>query len=248
MLQSVVKATGVSANLPPPLNDSRSATYVGQAVQNSSDTFIDPTTSLTPLSIANPQASTTLRNPFPVTSPPNDFPPTLYEPSVDEAEHYLQVFQSRMLPCFPFIYLPPGLIAQQLRQDRPFLFRAIVAVATPLTEQKIARIEGLKYVLAKSSMLENQTNIDMLLSILTYVTWSTDPFLKRTSNLFRMIMLAISLVDDLNLTRSIPPENQFIAKMAPGLGHPEENAAEASSPGCLENQRALLACFVLSSM
>ena len=112
----------------------------------------------------------------------------------------------------------------------------------------MARIEGLKYVWAKSAVLENQSTIDMLLSILTYIAWSTDPFLKRTSNLSRMIMLAISLLYDLQRARPPPPEAHLIATIAPGLGETHWDASEASAPGFLEQQRAVLACFVLSSM
>ncbi|CAH0040860.1 unnamed protein product [Clonostachys rhizophaga] len=84
--------------------------------------------------------------------------------------------------------------ASQLRRDRPLLFRAIVAVATSSTEQKLSRIDGLRFLWAKSALTQDESNIDTLLSILTYITWSIDPFMKRTSNLSRMMMLAISLV------------------------------------------------------
>lgn len=99
-------------------------------------------------------------------------------------------------------------------------------------------------------MLENQSSIDMLLSILTYIAWSTDPFVKRASNLSRMIMLAMSMVYDLQLDKKPPPppEVPIIAKMAPGLGGPEQSACDVSPQEILEQHRAFLACFVLNSM
>jgi hypothetical protein len=42
-------------------------------------------------------------------------PPSPHKPSADEAEAYLDVFRSRMLPSFAFIRIPPSLTAQQLR-------------------------------------------------------------------------------------------------------------------------------------
>lgn len=176
------------------------------------------------------------------------FSPPLYDPTPNEADGYLNLFRNRMLPYFPFIYMSPGMTALELRRDRPFLFQAIVAVATPSTQHKVARIEVLKYVWAKFVMVENQSTTDILLSILTYITWSTDPFLERSSNLSRMIMLATSLLNDLQRANPAPPEAHIIATMAPGLGETDWNVSEASVPGFLEQRRAVLACFVLSSM
>jgi hypothetical protein len=179
-------------------------------------------------------------------SPP--LPPPLYELALNEAAWYLDRFMNHMLPCFPFIYISPGTTVQQLRRDRPFLTGAIIAVATPSTQEKLDRAERLKCHLTRLTVLENQSNIDMLLGILTYIAWSTDPFLQRASNLSRMIMLAMSLVYDLQLGKKQPPEAHVIASMTPGLWNPERNTGDSSDQGILEQQRAVLACFVLSSM
>ncbi|KAF2092450.1 hypothetical protein NA57DRAFT_50220 [Rhizodiscina lignyota] len=227
MLQSIVKTTGVSADVQPILNDALSGSLNDA------------------LSAPSPHSS-----PFHVGGSSQPLPPSppLYEPKTDEAEGYLDLFRTRMLPCFPFIFMPPSVNAEQLRRERPFLFRAIVAVATSSTKQKLARTEGLMHVLAKFAVLENQSNIDMLLGILTYITWSTQPFLKRAGNLSRMIMLAVSLVYDLQLAKPPLPEAHIIGKMTPGLGDTDRDARDASVQGFLEQQRAILACFVLSSI
>lgn len=138
--------------------------------------------------------------------------------------------------------------AHKLQQDRPFLFQAIVTVATPSKEQRQARSEGLKHVLAKMAVVENESSIDMLLGILTYITWSTDPFLKRTSSLSRMVMMAISVVYDLQRDQRMPPEAHVMAKMAPGLRDVGQIESNAPPTDWLEEQRAFLACFMLSSM
>ena len=242
-LESVVKATGVSVDLTPSLN----TTSTDGSVNHSTSLFVDVDAVPTPLRDESTSASSH-SNPIYLGGLSETFPPPLYEPTADEAEVYLDLFRNRMLPMFPFIHMSPDLKAVQLRQERPFLFRAIVAVATPSTQLKVARIEGLKYVLTKSAVLENQSNIDMLLSILTYIAWSTDPFLKRASNLSRMIMLAISLVYDLKIADPLSQEAHIIANMAPGLEETDRGATGSSALGFLEQQRAFLACFVLSSM
>ena len=177
----------------------------------------------------------------PLPTPPS-------EPRPDEVDSYLDIFRRRMLPHFPFVYLSPGTTAWDLRKDRPFFFQAIVAVATSSTQLKVARIERLKHGWAKSAVLETQSTIDMLLSILTYIAWSIDPFLKRTSSLSRMMMLAISLHYDLRRARQPPAEALVIATIAPGFEETDWGVSETSDTDYLEQQRASLACFVLSSM
>ncbi|KAJ5815095.1 C6 transcription factor [Penicillium riverlandense] len=236
MLQSIANATGVQPN-PKESLISTSASTSGEISMSDNELMLPSLTDApSPSSPSRTSGSTS-------TSPP------LYELALDEASWYLDRFMNHMLPCFPFICISPGTTAQQLRRDRPFLTEAIIAVATPSTQEKMARADRLKCHLTRSVVLENQSSIDMLLGMLTYIAWSTDPFLQRGSNLSRMIMLAMSLVYDLQLGKPPPPpDSRVIATMTPGLGNPEQSSGDSSTQGILEQQRAVLACFVLSSM
>lgn len=231
MLQCIATATGVSTDSHSSMTASlKSAdTITSEGMSNSTDASSQPSPSCT-----NGSAKSS--------------PPPLYEVALDEAAWYLDRFVNHMLPCFPFIHMSPGITVRQLRQERPFLAEAIIAVATPSTQEKQARAERLKHHLIRSAVLENQSSIDMLLAMLTYIAWSTDPFFGRASNLSRMIMLAMSLVYDLQLGKPPPPDALIIATMTPGLGFPGRVSNNRSSQGILEQQRAVLACFVLSSM
>lgn len=238
MLHSVVRATGVSVD---PASSAPGG-YLGTInLDGGTISGLTPTSNVSPLSFPSNQSSVQIEDSSALSSPP------LCEPSDSEADHYFRIFQNQMLPLFPFIHIPLSMTASKLRQDRPLLFRAIVAVATPSTEHRLSRIDSLRFLWAKSALTQDESNIDTLLSILTYITWSIDPFIKRTSNLSRMMMLAISLVCDLQSARPPPPEVHVVAKMAPGLGISDGEAAEPLNKGLyLEQQRAILACFVLS--
>ncbi|CAK7237307.1 hypothetical protein SBRCBS47491_009931 [Sporothrix bragantina] len=193
-------------------------------------------------------------------SPPSE--PPLYELSLDEASWYLDRFCTCMLPHFPFISLTSGATAaQKLCQDRPLLMQAIIAVATPSNKQKAVRADRLKQILTRCAVLENQSNIDVLLSMLVYITWSTDPFQQPANNLSRMTMLSVSVVNELQLATRAPPapDAQYIAIMTPGFERPSGTGTFDGSGGgsggrsllmssVLERQRAYLACFVLSSI
>ena len=153
-----------------------------------------------------------------------------------------------MLPCFPFINLTPDIIAWQLNQERPILFQAIVTVTTFSAEKKLARAEELKRILFTSALLNVQSNIDLLLGLLTYLAWSADAFLGGADLVSRLMMLAISLVYDLRLFKPLPPDVKLMMTITQGRDYEnDQNASEQTVQGFMEKQRAVLACFVLSS-
>lgn len=159
------------------------------------------------------------------------------------AEERLHFFRSEMLPYFPFLSLPSSLTAGQLQKDRPALFHAIVTVTAFSTQRRLPLIESLKQLVFDSALVKAQFNLDVLLGVLTYIAWSTDGFFGRASLLSRLMVLAVSLVYDLRLFKPSRPDVQAIVSYTQGF--PEH---DPDAPGNLmERQRALLACFVLSS-
>jgi hypothetical protein len=152
-----------------------------------------------------------------------------------------------MLPCFPFIRLAPDVTVWQVRQNRPFLFHAIITVTTLSTQKKFARAEELKHLIFTSALLDVQSSFDLLVGILTYLAWSTDAFLGRADLLSRLMMLAISLVYDLRLFKPPPPDVQMIVTLTQGFSEDNRLANEETLQSFMDQQRAVLACFVLSS-
>jgi hypothetical protein len=168
--------------------------------------------------------------------------------SEKEEEECLVFFRSRMLPCFPFIVLAPGVTARQMRRDRPFLLQAILTVATFSTQKKLSRADKLKNYLFQSVLLDVESNIDLLLGLLTYLAWSTDAFLGRADLVSRLMMLAISLVYDLRLFKPSPLDVKLMMSITQGSPYENEQlASEETIQEYLEKQRAVLACFILSS-
>ncbi|GAW22291.1 hypothetical protein ANO14919_118270 [Xylariales sp. No.14919] len=165
-----------------------------------------------------------------------------------QADQCLDFFRSRMLPCFPFISLPPDVTAEQLHRDRPFLLQAIRTVTTFSTQRKLALAEDLKRLFFASALVNVQSNIDLLLGLLTYLAWSTDAFLGRADLISRLTMLAISLVYDLRLFKPCQLDVQLFMTITQGGAYESDiNASEETVQDFMEKQRALLACFVLSS-
>lgn len=50
------------------------------------------------------------------------------------------------------------------------------------------------------------SSIDLLLGLLTYLAWSTDAFLGRADLIYRLMMLALSIVYDLRLFKASSPD------------------------------------------
>lgn len=192
-------------------------------------------------SISGAPLASSFENSTDAQSPPS-------EPSTEEAEAYFEIFRSHMLRYLGFIYIPPNTTASQLRREKPFLFRAILAVTTPTVQDKMVRGQELKRIIAQTALLENQSSIDLLLGLLTYIAWSYDSFLTRSGSLSRLIVLAISLVGDLRLNKPVPPDVHMIGPFTPGFEGCYGDSNQETSQRYLERQRAVLGCFLLSSM
>lgn len=178
--------------------------------------------------------------------------PSLGPSSDADADVYLHFFRSRMLRHFAFVHLPPGLTAEQLWRERPFLFQAMMAVVSPSARDKVARGRELKRVLAQAMMQENQSSMDLLLGLLTYIAWGWDNFLAR-SGLSRLMMMAMSLVGEMRLNKPGPLDLRMTRLLVTGVendqgGQVDAVEAAATSPLWLERQRAVLGCFFRSSM
>ncbi|OBT78006.1 hypothetical protein VF21_03127 [Pseudogymnoascus sp. 05NY08] len=240
-MQSIAGSSGSSAEILQLLNAERvplSTSGLDDTPANSSST--NPSISRVPTPATDPSPLVQARIDFGSPSPP--------EPSLRQAEECLEFFRSQMLPYFPFISLTPDTKAWQLHQNRPFLFQAILTITTFSTQKRLARIEGLKRILFTSALLEVQSNIDLLLGLLTYLAWSTDAFLGRADLVSRLMILAISLVYDMRLFKPLRPDTRLMMTITQGKDYgSDQNPSDETVADFMEKQRAVLACFVLSS-
>ena len=93
------------------------------------------------------------------------------EPSPDEAEECLATFRDCHATFFPFVYLPVTTNVVQLRQQRPLLFDAIMAVACKSTTRQNSRSTRLRQILAHEALVKSELSIDLLLALLVSVGW-----------------------------------------------------------------------------
>lgn len=165
-----------------------------------------------------------------------------------QAQAHIDLFRLRMLPFFPFVHLPPDLGVHQLQRERPFFLRTIIAVTTLSIQQKLARARSIKHILAQKVIVENQSNTDLLLGLLTLTAWSHEQFLTKSGTLSRLLTLALSIASDLRLNKPLPSDAHMLAPLTPDSeGYHKDEYIEAGQRS-LEQQRAVLGCFVLSTL
>lgn len=97
--------------------------------------------------------------------------PCAFEPSPYEAEEYLGIFRTQKSKYFPFIYIPSTISAQQLLQERPFLWLCIMATSSKSTSQQLALGSKIRHILGRKMLLEYEKNLDLLLGLLAYIGW-----------------------------------------------------------------------------
>ncbi|KAM0811493.1 hypothetical protein AB5N19_11849 [Seiridium cardinale] len=155
-----------------------------------------------------------------------------------EAESILQLFRTKYLMMFPFVYIKPDTTAQELSRYRPFLWLNIMTVC----EKSAPRLHGLgdmiRQMLAHKLLVELERDLDVLLGLMVYLGWSTHQsrgkgFQARYAN------LANSLIQDLRL------DQPFLVNAANSWCFPGSKVAAPEQTH--EQRRAVIGTFVLSS-
>jgi hypothetical protein len=120
---------------------------------------------------ASTPAITTSSTPIP-TNLRNIFRPA--EPSLEEAESYLNKFRTEFVKHLPFIVISPTMTAHQLHQERPILWVCIMAAASSNSTQQIALSKEVRELLGREAYVKGTRNIDFLLAVLVYAAWYED--------------------------------------------------------------------------
>ncbi|KJR81619.1 uncharacterized protein SPSK_00717 [Sporothrix schenckii 1099-18] len=200
--------------------------------------------------------------------------PVLYESLSQEArDHAWSVFRSTYLPYCPFLWFPPETTSAQLQRHRPFLLRCIVASTTTLVRDKAAQGRAIKEQLAREMLVDNRSNMDLLLGLLVFIAWGSDPMVSRSGTLSRLVMLALSLVCDMRLHKPLPADQHMVTTYtgddpkcdekgyervpaAAGVAAGVADVADVTdtdgihlsdSEETLAKQRAVLGCFLIAS-
>ncbi|RDW65074.1 hypothetical protein BP6252_10725 [Coleophoma cylindrospora] len=173
-------------------------------------------------------------------SPSSGIDDAAVEISPVDAEEYLANFRTLNLKYFPFCYISPAAGAQQLRQERPFLWLCIMAVSSKSKPQQQLLTSKIRQTVAQEIVVNSEKNIDLLLGLLVFIGWAhcqlqSKPFLTVFTQ------LAMSVVFELGLNNPVPKDPQIMPYM-------KEKCRKPLSPRTIEERRAVLGCFLVSSI
>lgn len=76
-----------------------------------------------------------------------------------------------MLQCFPVIYLFADMSSGQLREERPFLWLCIMAVACTSTQQQAILGDSVKQIVARDVLFHSENKLEFLLGLLIFIAW-----------------------------------------------------------------------------
>lgn len=88
------------------------------------------------------------------------------------AEYYVELYKSNLTPHFPFVVIHPDVSAEQLRQERPLLFLAVLTAAAfgdvPVQRSLAKRMRD---ALGQSVAGHGDMSFEMLQALLVHIAW-----------------------------------------------------------------------------
>ncbi|KAK3903975.1 transcriptional regulator WAR1 [Staphylotrichum tortipilum] len=191
-----------------------------------------------PAPIARASVPRSIADPLAADTP--SMPSCIYFPTPVEAAENLLTFRKFMLIFLPFSHLPDTMTSEGLKETYPFLWFSIMTVTCKHVDRRLVMSEAVKKFVAQKMVIDHEKSLDLLLGLIAMLGW-THYHLKREKPILSLFAcLAQSLVFDLGLNK-IPTESHLSACLKlPYLHHPVREKT-------LEERRAVLACFLLTS-
>lgn len=166
--------------------------------------------------------------------------------SDSEAEQCLSSFRSK-LKYFPFIHIPEEATASTLQQDRPFLWTCILAVSTKSSALQIRLGFKIRRLIAERLLIQHERSIELLLGMLAFQGWAnyqmgpTQPFLGMDNHLL------VGLVQDMGIEKSPRKPDEPSHPMACLRGHFAVQKLTSLAERTMEEKRAVLAVYLITS-
>ncbi|KAI1386649.1 uncharacterized protein F4822DRAFT_410810 [Hypoxylon trugodes] len=195
---------------------------------------------VTPATATNSLGGTTLPN----AATPDSSISHPDEPLLPEAEELLKRFREETIGFFPFVYIPPHVTSQQLRELYPFLWLNIMCITMAPPKRRVALGDQARSIAIQKVAVEREKSLDLLLGLLTLVGWA---HLQRKDKPFYTLFsqFIVTLVSDLGLHK--PPPDCQVMFCGPGKDH-DLRTSNLFRRRTHEEQRAVLGAFVITTM
>lgn len=122
--------------------------------------------------------------------------------TMERADTLVEMYKSDMMPHFPFIILPAHITGTSLRHEKPFLFLAIISVASYhdlITQEKLGH--RFKYMVSDKVLLggDDSLSLEYLQGLLIVLAWNQ--YHGRSKYYSQYLQLAVSIAVDMRLDR-----------------------------------------------
>ncbi|KAJ9296563.1 hypothetical protein DTO271G3_5261 [Paecilomyces variotii] len=165
-----------------------------------------------------------------------------------DEEESLRAFRTHRLQFLPLIHIPATTTAQDLRRQSPFLWRCITAVESKNAARQAALCVSIRELAAKRLLVDCDKSLDLLQGVLVYLAWVTFHSQPQKSSLCIYAQMAIGLVFELGLNKPAPPDLSMAVSNCNAVGHLPGLQASISTLRTMNERRAVLSCFVLTSI
>ncbi|RAK81612.1 transcription factor domain-containing protein [Aspergillus fijiensis CBS 313.89] len=165
-----------------------------------------------------------------------------------EEEEALHAFRTHRLQFLPLIHIPATTNAQDLKHQSPFLWRCITAVESKHAARQAALCVTIRELAGKRLLVDCDKSLDLLQGVLVYLAWVTFHSQPQKSSLCIYAQMAIGLVFELGLNKPAPPDLSMTVSNSNAVGHMPGLKASISTRRTMNERRAVLSCFVLTSI
>ncbi|PLB54152.1 hypothetical protein P170DRAFT_346654 [Aspergillus steynii IBT 23096] len=199
--------------------------------------------SLLPIDRANEDvasdASTVVPEPLPSSSVPDMTP--------DEEEEALNAFRTEKLPWMPIMHIPETTRPEDLKKEYPFVWLCIRAIQNKCTPHTRILCDRVREEAGRRMMLECEKSFDLLQGSLIYLGWVTFACPSDKTSLCTYLQMALAMLFNLRLQKPPPPDPNLAVPTCNVAGHFTKRKIYVSLVRTMNERRALLGCYFLSS-
>ncbi|KAJ5781748.1 uncharacterized protein N7518_010231 [Penicillium psychrosexuale] len=170
------------------------------------------------------------------------------EETLGSEEESLHAFRTQRLQFLPLIHIPATTTAGDLKRQSPFLWRCISAVESKHTARQATLCVRIRELAGKRLLVDCDKSLDLLQGVLVYLAWVTLHSQPQKSSLCIYSQMAIGLVFELGLNKPAPPDLSMTVSNSNAVGHMPGLEASISTRRTMNERRAVLSCFVLTSI
>ncbi|KAE8142897.1 hypothetical protein BDV38DRAFT_277710 [Aspergillus pseudotamarii] len=164
---------------------------------------------------------------------------------METAQSLIDLYRTDMTLHFPFVVISSQVTASVLRQQKPFLFLAVLASAA-YSNMPLQRLLGkeVKKAIASRMIMHAEVSFELLQGMLVFLAWSH--YHSRPHRYTQFLQLAIGLMVELRLDR--PPQTKtWKTALRFNTEYALDDEKYVRPSWGLDEQRAVVGCYYLSS-